>query len=287
MPRRFSQLERETVTWSSSRHCQIGKPVAESALPIWAPTCRCEYGTSLAEGRARDLFACRAMIERHVGERDSEFAARIPGLPPTAGRRPGLGFGSGLRKALECFQADRKGNGELQRAFLTVLDQNPQKCPTFLISQDQICHATRALFLKQNLPLPYSMGHRTQGPSPKVILAGGAGVRQTLLIRQCVHAGFFPTTCTVAPSQRTKPVTLSGGQQIDLQVWDTAGQERYQTMAIPYFRDALVALLCCTLFVTEDAEFDRSRTRTDLDIPLTTWIGRIAEHTPPRHNKRR
>lgn len=106
----------------------------------------------------------------------------------------------------------------------------------------------------------------------KVILVGNCGVGKTALIARQVAQTFEGTTiATIASSSFVCHMTTPSGKPISLRLWDTAGQERYQSITIPHYREAKVALVCC----------DSTCSLADNRQAVVSWSEAVREHAHP------
>lgn len=81
----------------------------------------------------------------------------------------------------------------------------------------------------------------------KLIVIGNSGVGKTCLVDRFLGNEYStgnPQTLGANFSQIA--VKIESGDEVLLNIWDTAGQERFQSMAHTFYREADVALICCS-----------------------------------------
>lgn len=82
----------------------------------------------------------------------------------------------------------------------------------------------------------------------KLIVIGSSGVGKTCLVDRFLgneySAGNPPTT---GANFSQIAVEMESGNEVLLNIWDTAGQEKFQSMAHSFYREAEVALICCSV----------------------------------------
>ncbi|KAH7914062.1 Rab11 in complex with Fip3 rab binding domain, partial [Hygrophoropsis aurantiaca] len=88
----------------------------------------------------------------------------------------------------------------------------------------------------------------------KVILVGDSGVGKSNLVTRFTKDEFnVDSRATIGIEFATRPMKVSDGKTVKIQIWDTAGQERYRAITAAHYRGAVGALIVYD--ITKHASF--------------------------------